>query len=636
MRQPCELMLHRGLMRRWQGDVEGLADTSRSALTMALCGCLKAAGFDLFDTARILLVFNEGDLFDSDKYPTPKDQVRAIARAWVRAAHPVRAETTEPWVRVRQAGIDAAQRILTEALQHAPELVDELLPVCHCQDGTTDIAFARGRTTWAQRIGVGIRDLERLRKTALQKAAGARAAAERLETTADRRIILLDASNLAQAVDDAEAALAGSAPPLIFRLGDQPVEIVERAEAPLLRDAADLANDVRLAAGPATLPVSGNLMRAALSRVAVFTTPAEIVPPPSDVAAVLVERGPGLRVPELAGMSAAPVLRPDGSILFSQGFDARTSVYATNTFEMLAGSVPTEPTREEAQAALQFLLTPFAEMLWLPASGQATHTAHILTLLTRHLIPVVPLFAYLAPVAASGKTLAAEAASRIVNGRGATLMPAVTGRDTDEEMRKRLTALLLASRSDIVFDNAARGSVFGGAPLDALLTSPTWSDRVLGASTTVTLPNRATIAVTGNNIKLSGDLGRRTLFAYLDPGQADPENRRFTIKDLRGYLHEHRATLLAAALTIMRAHLQHNHPLTGGVPAGTHNRLVRALVPPGCRRGRVGWAGQPARHSALGTCSRRHEHRRGEWPRRVPHYCARPVRKPAVHRKGRA
>jgi hypothetical protein len=229
-------------------------------------------------------------------------------------------------------------------------------------------------------------------------------------------------------------------------------------------------------------------------------------------------------------------------------------------------------------------------MQWSPVSSRATHAAHILTLLTRHLVTLVPLFVYLAPTAGSGKTLAAEAPSRIVNGREATLMAAITGRDRDEEMRKRVTALLAASRSDIVFDNVARGAHFGGGSLDALLTAPTWSDRLLGVSTTVSLPNRTTIAVTGNNIMLSGDLGRRSLFANIDPGCADPENRQFenrqfAISDLRGYLHRHRADLLTAALTVMRAHLQHNRPLTGGCQQAhvigsfeSWSRLVAAAV----------------------------------------------------------
>ena len=601
------LMLHPKLLRRWEGNVEGLDDPSRSGLAMALCGCLKVAGFDLLDTARILLVYEDGDLGDTEKYPYLKTKrapslVPGSAPLLTMGDRSSRTTSTKPASRPPGGSWHTPCQMYRGSLMCS-------CAVCHHQNGATDIAFARGCKAWAEEAGVGMNNLKSLRKTALQAADNARKAAERAKRAAGRRVIKVDPGNLAQAVADAEAALADSDPPRIFRLGDQPVEVVTREDTPRLNDTADRADDVRLPAGTATLPMSVNLMRAVLSELAVFETATEVIPPPPDVAAVLVERGPGLRIPDLAGLSSAPVLRPDGSIQFSRGFDPTTRAYAVDCFEAMDGSIPTTPTREDAEAAMNVLLEPFAEMPWSPAESRATLAAHILTLLTRHMVALVPLFAYLAPTPGSGKTLAAEAPSRIVNGRGPTLMPAISGRDTDEEMRKRLTALLAASRSDIVFDNVARGAHFGGGPLDALLTSPTWSDRLLGATTTVSLPNRTTIAVTGNNIKLGGDLGRRTVFSYLDPGCADPENRRFTINDLRGLSSSTSGALACRGADGHAGAFAAQPSPDRRMPASQHYRFVQVVVTVGRRRCRVGRSSKPSRNSEVGTRRSRHQRR---------------------------
>ena len=84
------LSRQRGLRERWRGSPDGLKDASRSGLVMALAGCLKVAGFDLIDAARIMWVYPYGDLQDSSKYPKDNDAARAIARAWTRSSAPPR------------------------------------------------------------------------------------------------------------------------------------------------------------------------------------------------------------------------------------------------------------------------------------------------------------------------------------------------------------------------------------------------------------------------------------------------------------------------------------------------------------------------------------------------------------------
>lgn len=100
--------------------------------------------------------------------------------------------------------------------------------------------------------------------------------------------------------------------------------------------------------------------------------------------------------------------------------------------------------------------------------------------------------------------------------------------------------------------------------MDAMLTSKTWKDRILGASKTVTLPNVTTYFATGNNITIHGDTARRIVNIRLESLLSQPEHRDdFTIPDIRSHILDNRKRLLEACFTILRAwHLvKENHDL---------------------------------------------------------------------------
>jgi putative DNA primase/helicase len=59
---------------------------------------------------------------------------------------------------------------------------------------------------------------------------------------------------------------------------------------------------------------------------------------------------------------------------------------------------------------------------------------------------------------------------------------------------------------------------------------------------------------TGNNLTIAGDLSARALVCRIDPEVERPEEREFAV-DLHSWVPAHRGELVAAALTIIRAHL---------------------------------------------------------------------------------
>jgi hypothetical protein len=464
---------------------------------------------------------------------------------------------------VRDAGVQAVRQALAGVTQD-PRLLDRLAGLCGDDSAAGGVAFDKALGELTKELGVGRVRLKEIRKKALAAGGVARMAARRQVQARGRVMIELHPDQFDQNCAEVRASLGRFDPPRVFRLGDVLV---------VVQDSVDLAEQLawakRVVPAASTRPLDGVLLREEIARVAMFydVVRDRAVTPPGDIADNVSRTALEVPVPELVGLLSCPVLRRDGSIHWSRGYDTVTGVYVTEDFTRLQALVPEQPTEKDARVSMAALVAPFSEVPFAHGFGVSVLAAHILTLLIRHLVQVVVGFGYTAGAAGAGKGLVASAASRIVLGREPLLMPALTGggQSADEETRKRLFACLLFGRPDVVIDNALRGSDFGSPALDALFTAVEMSDRYLGMSRMAALPNRLVISFTGNNLRLVGDLGRRVLVAHIDPKCPNPEDRSgFAIPDLPAYLLAHRGTLLAHALTVMRWHLQTNRPFDAG------------------------------------------------------------------------
>jgi hypothetical protein len=140
-------------------------------------------------------------------------------------------------------------------------------------------------------------------------------------------------------------------------------------------------------------------------------------------------------------------------------------------------------------------------------------------------------------------------------------------RDNDEEWRKKITSILMSASPFVHLDNIPDNTTINSPSLAAALTTAEWSDRILGRSETICLPSRSVWAATGNNLRVAGDLPRRSYSIRLDANEERPWTRTgFKIKDLKSYVPEHRGNLLAAALTIIRGWYTNGKPIVD-VPA---------------------------------------------------------------------
>jgi hypothetical protein len=257
------------------------------------------------------------------------------------------------------------------------------------------------------------------------------------------------------------------------------------------------------------------------------------------------------------------------------GYDPSTRLYYAPHPGLTICSVPLNPTPAEREAALALIWETIGEFPYVNDADRANALGLLFTPILRAAIKRhVPLALLDAPKPGSGKGLFADVVSLIATG-GCTAI--LTAPDNDEEWDKRITAMLMQGRSIICIDNIA--SRLQSAKLDAVLTADIHEGRILGQSTMIKVPNRATWLATGNNIKIGGDLARRCYRIRFDPHVSRPWMRQgFKHEDLATWVSEQRGALIGALLTLARAWYAAGQPIAEGLPSlGTFTGWVKLI-----------------------------------------------------------
>lgn len=275
---------------------------------------------------------------------------------------------------------------------------------------------------------------------------------------------------------------------------------------------------------------------------------------PKSVINKMVDR-PETNFPILTGITMTPMLRHDGSVVSTTGYDPQTGIY----YEPAHGypEILENPTRQDALDALEVILEPFSDFQFKEPCHKSVVVSAIFSIHCRHLCRTVPLYAVSANTRGAGKGLIVNAISIAATGQE----PAKTGvtRD-DEEMRKAILAIALEGDRITVFDNVPPGP-FGTASLERAITEPVVRERVLGFSKNAEVSLQTVFFATGNNMKYSDDMARRVLPIVLEPDVENPEQRSdFKIANLIDWSIENHPRLTTAALTIIKAYILDGKP----------------------------------------------------------------------------
>jgi hypothetical protein len=298
--------------------------------------------------------------------------------------------------------------------------------------------------------------------------------------------------------------------------------------------------------------------------------------PPGWCVSAVHARGEWRGLRHLEAVIEYPVLRPDGTVLVTRGFDPATGLLYESS--QPPPVLPANPGLAEAVAARDALLEVVTDFPFDQEIHQSAWLAALLTPLARFAFQgPAPLFLVDSNVRGAGKGLLCETIARIITGKTFVI---ATYTDDQDELRKRITSLALSGDRLVLFDNLE--GKFGNAVLDAALTATTWKDRVLGVNRMMEAPLFMTWFATGNNVTIRADTSRRVCHVRLESPEEKPEERcDFRHPDLLGWIDANQPRLLAAALTILRAYGLAGRPSQGLTPWGSFDgwsNLVRSAV----------------------------------------------------------
>ena len=304
---------------------------------------------------------------------------------------------------------------------------------------------------------------------------------------------------------------------------------------------------------------------------------------PREVVDALSQRGEWRGIRNLIGVTSAPVLRADGTILNAPGYDTSTQVFYAPTREY--PPVPSEPSDAELNAAIETLYAPFEDFPTEGPADRAATLAFMLSIAARTATDgPVPLTVVMSPTPGTGKTLIIDAATTAMTGYAPdkVMVPGGRASDADAEWRKRIATVAMEASRVVLIDNLPDGGTLQVPALAAALTADELTERLLGQNRSVRVPHRIIWAVTGNNVAVAADLARRSLSVLIDAQVEDPHLRGgFRIPALIEHVRKEHPSLLVAALTVLRAFVVAGRPQHGGALLGMFeawDRLVRSSV----------------------------------------------------------
>jgi hypothetical protein len=273
------------------------------------------------------------------------------------------------------------------------------------------------------------------------------------------------------------------------------------------------------------------------------------IDPPNNVIETLLELG-YWDFPTVVGIVNSPTMRSDGSLITKSGYDLQTQLWYQPAGDIELPPIAEQPTKADAEASLQLLNDLLSGFPFVNEVDRSVALAAILTTTLRGAFAVAPMFLFLAPESGTGKTYLVSVISTIATGRAA---PALAGCSDPNEMEKRLSAAAFEAMPILSLNNLS-------FDLESDLLCQMTSDREVkirrfGVLELIRCDCSGTTAfANGNNIRVVGDLVRRTLTCHLDAKMETPESRSFEF-DPVVRVKADRGRYLAAVFTIARAYM---------------------------------------------------------------------------------
>jgi len=280
--------------------------------------------------------------------------------------------------------------------------------------------------------------------------------------------------------------------------------------------------------------------------------------PPKPVAEHMVA-DPHPRLPWLRRLVRVPVFDSAGRLVMQPGYHGESGLFLAPR-DLRLWRVPHAPTPAEIASAKSFIYEHIEDFPFVDEADRTNAVIFGMLPYVRDLISgPTPLHLITKPYPGSGATLLVQALYYSAIGTRAAMQSVPT---TEVEWEYRMTATLLASPDVVVFDNV-HDELKSGQFMTAL-TETVWEARKVKTSELPSLPINNAWAATGNNVRVSDEMSRRTIPVRLDPHTDRPFDRTgFHHPDLIAWTDEHRSDLVHANLTLAQAWVAE------GMPRGT-------------------------------------------------------------------
>jgi len=267
-------------------------------------------------------------------------------------------------------------------------------------------------------------------------------------------------------------------------------------------------------------------------------------------------------LPGLDGVVETPVFSCSGKLLVQSGYYPEERLFV-DLHRLGNVAVPERPSTSDVEAARALILEDLlGDFPFLDESDRAHAVAGFLHTFVRALVSgCTPLHVVEAPLPGSGKGLLCNLISGCATGKPcfSRAIPR-----SDDEIRKMVTAELSTGRPIILLDNVRERWRLDSSALSSVLTAEHWTDRILGETRMISMPNRALWLLTGNNPQLSLELARRCVRIRLAPRVDQPWMRKgFRHEAILQWAAENRARLVQALLTLVQAWIAEDRPRSG-------------------------------------------------------------------------
>jgi hypothetical protein len=261
-----------------------------------------------------------------------------------------------------------------------------------------------------------------------------------------------------------------------------------------------------------------------------------------------IKRGDNV-LPVVSSAVTLPIVLPNGALLSGPGLVRKFgTIFRVPPKLRALLPTPVECTPGAVARAMQYLTDYWLCDVTADYSGKCVLIECALSIIERILLDERPGIIVRAGQRGCGKTTILHMIAMATLGHRAA---AAAWSPNAEERRKAMFSYLMQGVPFLVWDNLPRGLGINCATLEKILTTETYTDRVLGETNSPVVPAYTIQAITGNNVSARGDLASRMLNAELSVDRPDPENREFKHPDPIGWTQSHRGKILRAFYEIL-------------------------------------------------------------------------------------